>query len=258
MDDKEYQEEYTKAMAALEAEESGAAADVKADATTAAPEVTSEPTETPQPTETKAEPEGETIEQLRERLAAQEKALKDTQRWAHENAAALKRLQQEREAAEREAKKPQILNDIEGLEEAVKYVAEAPKPQDAVNPEQAWLEAISKAHPDVNDLLADQAFYQSVEARRQSAGADWNDPLVAIREITAAKLERAEAVKAQAIEQARKDFEAKQTQKAAMQVPGGHAGAAPAETDQQADMVKRYQTMSDEEFAKEVAKVTGF
>lgn len=257
MDDKEYQAEYDKAMAALEAEEDGKAAPA-----TTEPEPQLEPTPEPQPEPqaepVKAEPQGETIEQLRERLAAQEKALKDTQRWAHENAAALKRLQQEREAAEREAKKPQILEDIPGLEEAVKYVAEAPKPQETVNPEVAWLEAIAKAHPDVNDLLNDQAFYQSVEARRQSAGADWNDPLVAIREITAAKLERAESVKAAAIEQARRDYEVKQTQKAAMQVPGGHAGAAPRETDSQADMVKRYQTMSDEEFAKEVARVTGF
>lgn len=256
MDDKEYQAEYDKAMAELEAEESGKAAPA-----TTEPEPTPEPSPEPQPEPqaepVKAEPEGETIEQLRERLAQQEKALKDTQRWAHENAAELKRLRQEREQAEREAKKPQILNDIEGLEEAVKYVAEAPKPQ-AVNPQEAWLEAITKAHPDVNDLLADQAFYQAVEARRQNLGADWNDPLVAIREITAAKLDRAESIKAQAIEQARKDFEAKQNQKAAMQVPGGHAGAAPRESDPQADMVKKYQTMSDEDFAKEVARVTGF
>jgi hypothetical protein len=258
MDDKEYQAEYEKAMAELEASENGTAAAVTPEATTEASQTPDPATEAqPAPAEPVKAPEGETIEQLRERLAQQEKALKDTQRWAHENAAALKRLQQEREAAEHAAKKPQLLNDIEGLEEAVKYVAEAPKPQE-VNPEQAWLEAISKAHPDVNDLLAEDAFFKSVEARRQSSGADWNDPLVAIREITAAKLERAEAVKAQAIEQARKDFEAKQNQKAAMQVPGGHTGAAPRESDPQADMVKKYQTMSDEEFAKEVAKVTGF
>jgi hypothetical protein len=253
MDDKEYQEEYEKAMAALEAGEEPAAQATTEETPAEQPTETTEPA----PAEPPKEPEGETIEQLRERLAQQEKALKDTQRWAHENAAALKRLQQEREAAERAAKKPQLLNDIEGLEEAVKYVAEAPKPAD-VNPEEAWREAIVKAHPDINDQLADDAFFKSVEARRQSAGADWTDPLVAIREITAAKLERAEAVKAQAIEQARRDFEAKQHQKAAMQVPGGHAGAAPKETDPQADMVKRYQTMSDEEFAREVAKVTGF
>lgn len=244
-EDATYQQEYDAAMAALEDGETATA--------------TIEPESTQRDTDTKAEEitSEDPLEVIRKELEAARKALADTQRWGHENAAEIKRLRAERDAQQHAATRPPLLDEFEGLEEAVKYVAQAPQPT-AIDPQAQWTQAVSTAHPDAESLLSDPDFDRDIRSRASAVGQAWSDPLVAIREITEAKLARAERLKQTAIEAARRDFEARQQKKSAMSMPSGQAGTAPTTQDPDSAMVQRYQTMSDEEFNREVNRVLGF
>lgn len=258
MSDQAYQEEYNKALAALDA-----AANGKTEATTA-PEVKAEPVAEPakepvktdepakQPDSKPADP----VEELRLELEKTKKALKDTQQWGHKNAEELKRIQRDRELAQREASKPPILDANPELEQAIRYVASDPAPQ--IQQEQRlaqWQGAVAAAHPDIEQLLADEEFNKAVIARRDTVGADWLDPIVAIREITAEKLAHTER-------QIGKRFAseaAKLAQKSAMSVPGAGSSAVTTQpTDKALEEANRIMKMSDAEFAKEVRRVKGY
>lgn len=258
-DEAKYQEEYQKAYAALEAAATGQPA-----ATTAQPEVKPEPVAEPAKEEAKAEepakqPEAkpaDPVEELRLELEKAKKALKDTQAWGHKNAEELKRLQRERELAEREAKKPQILEQNPELADAIRYVASDPTPQIHAEDKRAqWAAIVNEAHPGILELPDDDELVQAIAKRVETIGVAWNDPLVAIREITAEKLAHAER-------QIGKRFAAeaaKLQQKSAMSVPGAGTSAVTAQpVDKALEEVKRIQSMSDAEFAAEVRRVKGY
>jgi hypothetical protein len=161
-------------------------------------------------------------------------------------------LRREREAREREAQKPAILDANPELADAIRYVAQDPAPQQqAVDRQSQWAQIIEQAHPGIFTLPDDDELVKALLAKRTPA---WEDPLVAIREITEEKLAFTER-------QVGKRFAAeaaRQAQKSAMSVPSAGAGAGVmAPVDVQLAEVQRIQKMSDADFAKEVRRVKG-
>lgn len=217
-------------------------------ATVDAPEV-----ETPKPEPT----EQESLAELRERVAKAEKMARDNQAWATRLAQERAQERREREAAERAANKPAILDANPELAEAIRYVASDPTPKnDQADAQETWKATIEKAHPGIFDKSLDPELEKAVLKRFDALGEDVQDPLVAIREITAEKLAFAE----RQIGQRFAAEAAKQSKVAAMAMPGAGAGGSSRAMpiDDQAAAVKRFQTMSDAEFAKEVRRVKGY
>jgi hypothetical protein len=252
-DDTEYQREYDKAAAELEAAATATTARgddgkfVKAETAPKVAEVSEEIE--------KAE-EVDPLAELRARLEKAEKIAKDQQAWAtrvsQENAA-IKREQQQRE---REAKKPAILDANPDLADAIRYVAHDPKPQEQADAQrEQFLGIVDKAHPGIFSMDADPELVKALEIRLGALGDAASDPLVVIREITEEKLAHAERNlgKRFAAESA------KLAQKSAMSVPGAGSGSGPkAVPDAALAEVQRIQSMSDADFAKEVRRVKGY
>lgn len=247
----EYQEAYEKEMQRLEAEASGGETKPEAKpATTSAPDDKAE-TKAAEKADEKAKTES--ADEIRARLASVEKALEDTKRWAHGNAAEVKRLKKEAEERKRTETRPAILDANPGLEDAITHVAGTPK----VPPQEQWIDTVARAIPDVEQLLGDPAFHAKAAAKRTELGGDWDDPITAIRELSSIRTEHLNQKSIQvAVEAARKDFEAKAKKRNAMEVPGGSGGKDAGVVDD--DAVKRYQTMSKTEFDKERSRVMGY
>lgn len=258
MTDEEYQAEYKKAAAELEAAAKATTARgpdgkfVKAEEPAPVQEVKPEPT--PEPAKEPAkEPEAKAedpLAELRSRVEKAEKMARDNQAYATRMAQEAAQLRKEREQREREAKKPAILDANPELADAIKYVASEPQH----DPNQMWREAVERVHPGVFTLPDDDELVTAVLAR-QNAGENFSDPLVAIRVITEEKLALAER-------QVGKRFAAeaaKLAQKSAMSVPGAGAGSTVVTPtiDAQLAEVQRIQKMSDADFQKEVRRVKG-
>lgn len=248
----EYQEAYDAEMKRLEA--GTAKPEAKADelevtTTSAAPEAKAEA------------PAGETPEQLSKRLASVEKALKDTQAWGHRNAAEVARLKREAEERAKKEIRPAILDNVEGLEEAIHHVAGAQQqPQTQTVDKDTWANVVSGAIPDIEEFLGDPEFAQKAVERKNAviaAGENWDNPIIAIREFGNLKLDhlRAKAVHG-ATERARRDFEEKQRKLNGMAMPGGSGGKAPAQA--ATDEAARWASMSKADFEKQRAKVLGY
>lgn len=264
MDDEEYQREYDKAAAELEAAEKSTTARgsdgkfVKAEEKPAeepAQEEKPAQDETkqdePKPEEKPKEDDELTV--LRKRFEAQEKALKDTQAWATK--LSQERAQEKREAERRarEAAKPSILDANPELADAIRYVSsdQEAKP----DPQAAWVSTIERAHPGVFSAELDPGLEKVLHARLTALSAeDRADPLVAIREITAGKLEYTERQAAERL----KAETAKAKEKAAMSVPGAGASGSRAAIDPQQADVNRIQNMTPAEFEKERRRVLGY
>lgn len=241
--DEQYQKEYNEALAQL---------DGTAEATT--PE---EPETVPVEAEpeVKADEPQDPLKDLQERLAKTEKALNDTKAWGTKNAQRIAQIERERIEREREESRPGILDANPDLADAIRYVTTDPTPQhQAERQQQTWQEIVQSAHPGIFDLSIDPELEAAVVARREAVGEAWNDPLVAIREITAEKLAFTERQigKRFAIEAA------KQAQKSAMSVPGTGSSASRAAVDPEAEAVQRIRGMSDAAFAAEVRRVKGY
>lgn len=243
----EQQAEYDKEMQRLEAE-AGATPKpgVKADA------ATTSTVKDDAKADTKTDAPTETAEQLSARVASAEKALKDTQRWAHENAAKVKRLEREAEERKRTETRPAILDANPGLEDAIKHVAAPAQPSG----QQEWLQTVAHAIPDVETLLAEPAFFAKAKERQATLGAEWDNPLTAIRELSDLKTEHlSNRNTTLALDAARKDFAEKAKKRSAMEMPGGSGGR---DTQQKVDEVQAVWAMSDADFAKQRNKVMGF
>lgn len=250
----EYDEAYNKEMKRLEAEAGGKSADTttsKAD-DSAKPEKKADDAKTETTDEIKAR-----LDKAERDLQAAQKAIKDTQRWGHESAAKVKRLEKEAEEGKRAATRPAILEANPGLEDAIKHVA-GTRTESEADAKAAWLSTVSRAVPDVEQLLGDQAFHAKASARKAELGSEWDDPITAIRELSSLRTDHLSQKASQAaVEAARKDFDTKSKKRNAMEVPGGSGGKDGADPKGE-DAAKRYREMSKEDFAKERSRVMGF
>lgn len=257
VNDEEYQKEYDKAAAELEA---------AAQATTARGAdgkfAKAEPAQAEHEPEKKPEADPakeevvDPIKVLEERVAKAEKIAKDNQAWATKLAQERAQEKRDREAAERAANKPAILDANPELADAIRYVAHDPAPKDQeATRQQEWQIAVEKAHPGIFDKSIDPELEKAISERLEGLGAEVRDPLAVIREITAEKLAYTER-------QVGKRFAAeaaKQAKVSAMTVPGaGAGGGARTAPDAALAEVERIKNMSDADFAKEVRRVKGF
>lgn len=195
-------------------------------------------------------------EELRKEVEALKKRVADTQSWGHKNATELARLKREAEERKHAAERPAILEANPGLEDAIKHVA-GTRNESEDDSKAQWLSTVSTAVPDVEQLLGDQAFHAKASARKAELGTEWDNPLIAIRELSSLKTEHLSQKNVQAaVESARKDFEQKAKKRTAMDVPGGSGGKG--DTASNDDAVKRYATMSKADFDKERSRVMGY
>lgn len=230
---------YDKEMQRLEAEASGKGVE------------TPSKVEEPAKAEAKTDDGKTEVDALRAKLESLEKSNSDTKRWAQENATKVKRLEKEAEERKRAETKPAILEANPGLEEAIKHVAGTPQPG-----QDNWLQTVARAIPDVETLLSDPGFAAKAQERRSNLGADWDDPLNAIRELTDLKTSHlSNRAVGTAVEAARKDFEAKAKKRGAMHVPGGSGGL---DSSKEVDEAKRWAEMPKAEFDKARSKVMGY
>ena len=225
----QYQKEYDEAMKKLEAGE------------TITPEVVKDEIEKPA--------KSDEIEELKLKFERQEKALKDTQRWGHENAARVANLERERDAQLKNANRPEILDNNPGLEEAIRHVV----PAQAVRNEPDLPYILDNAVPGLNQMLDDKDFQDKFLKARDDSNGGWSDPLVAIRDVTNLVMQN---TREQAIASAQKDFSSKQKKLDAMFVPGGSGSSdAPAK---EVDAAQSVWDMSNADFDKMRRKAMGY
>lgn len=198
-----------------------------------------------------AEPEGETIEHVKARLEAAEKALRDTKAWGTQKAQEAARYRKEQEESQRAAARPQILDANPDLADAVRYV----QADDAVRRDmqaqenaETWQEIIRAAVPDIDDMLDNADFESAIKQRAKNV--DWHNPIIAIREINAEIRQRAIA-QAQAAQQSAKA----DTKRSAAIIPTGGSRQAIKPTTADDDMLRKFQNMSDDEIAREARKI---
>jgi len=201
------------------------------------------------------EPEGleqqepDELQALKEKLEKQEKALKDTQRWAHKNSAELAALKREREQQDYAASRPSILDDNPGLEEAIKHVA-APKEQ---SPNAPLVQVLEQALPELDGLLNEPDFKERfMELRKDSIDTWLDDPLSAIRDISS-QITNYQSEKA--VANAQKDYQTKQRKLSSMSVPGGSGGKG---ISKEVDEAQAIREMSTQDFNKMRAKTLGY
>lgn len=244
----EYKEAYDKEMQRLEAE-AAKPADKPADKPAETPPGDGKPA----PKADEAKPDDE-LAKVRKELETANKRVADTQRAFHENAARIKRLERDAEERKHAETRPAILDANPGLEEAITHIARPAQPEGT--PEQRWLGTVVHAIPDVETLLGDQTFFAAAQARKAELGAEWDNPLTAIREFSALKTQHQSAQQSKAaVEAAQADFRKKAEKRPAMEVPGGAGGRdAPVQTDE----VQKVWAMSDEDFRKQRSKVMGY
>lgn len=256
---KAYDEEYDRAAQALEeaANKATTSRDDQGKFAKAEPEpekVKEEPAKTEEVADPAKPAEPDPLAEIRSKLDATEKALKDTKAWGTKNAQELAALRRESEERKRLENRPPILDANPELEAAIKYVV--PEPEKAPeHPRAAWNETVLKAHPGIFDKDIDPELEQSILKRLEGNQEALEDPIVAIREITAEKLAHAERIvgKRFAAETA------KAREKGAMNVPGaGGGGQQKTAVDTDLEAVNRIANMSSTEFEKERRKVMGY
>jgi hypothetical protein len=242
----EYQDAYDAEMKRLEEAGDTPITSEESTNTEAAPAVEVEE-ETPQPS---VEERIAQLQESNERLAQQQK---DTKAWATRASQEAAQLRREREEEKHQRARPALLDDVPGLEDAIRHTA---RPATA-KPEQHWGDTVAKALPDIEEHLANPEFFKKAEEVRARLGQDWNDPLIAIRELSNARADYLGEQRAfKAVEQARRDHVAKAKKLGAMAVPGGSGKQGAAKTEQ--EEAERIRTMSNEEFEKMKRKAKGY
>lgn len=266
-DDPEQQKEYDEAMAKLEAGDKPTTSRAP-DGTFAKQETTpveaNEPAaeseapkaEAVEPTTDEAKPaEPDPLEELRAKLAKAEKMANDNKSWATKVAQELAEIKRAKELQERAASKPPILDQHPELEQAIRHVVTDPTPQiQQEQRQQEWASIIDRAHPGIFAPDADPELINALVAKRDTPNSGWEDPLVAIRDITAEKLAYTERQLAKKLK-----VEAEQrAQKSAMSVPGQGATVRQSAKPSEQDEAKRIQNMSPAEFEKERRRILGY
>lgn len=255
----EYQKQYDAALAEIDAGTAQATPPQKDEAAPAddqrQPQAEKqEPAETEAPKE-EAPPVVDEAAAAREEIERLKKQVADNKAWATKEAQARAQYQRQLEEQQRAATRPAILDEQPELIEAIRHVVTDPAPQrQAEQAHQTWIQTIETVHPGIFAPDADPELIDVLVAKREASGEAWNDPLVAIRDITAEKLAFAErkAAKLAAAEYATK------AAKSAMSVPAAGGGVARAPANPDADAVNRIKNMSDKDFEAERRKVLGY
>jgi hypothetical protein len=252
--DEEYQKEYDEAAAALDAAaQATTARGADGKFVKAEPEPEKAPEKTPEPTPEPKPEQPDPLADIRADLEATKKALKDTQAWGTKNAQEVARLKKESDERKRQAERPAILDANPELEAAIRHVVPQPAVE-AVDAHAQWNAIVEAAHPGIFDKTIDPELEAALMKRLGALGQQVQDPLIAIREITAEKLAFTER-------QVGKRFaaeSAKLAQKSAMSVPGAGAGSGVmTQPDKDLAEVQRIQNMSDKDFQAEVRRVRG-
>ena len=238
----EYQKEYDKAAAELEAKANGeqkVEIPVKPEAV--------EPAKEPEKVEV------DPLEEIKQRLEKAEKIAKDNQARATRAAQEAAELRREREQAKREANKPAILDANPELAQAIRYVSE--EQANRVEPKAEFRSIVEKAHPGIFNDDIDPELQKTIMARLEVLDdVSRNDPLVFIREVTEGKLAHTE----QLIGKRFAAESAKLSQKSAMSVPSANSSGVRTPPDTALEEVQRIQNMSDADFQKEVRRVKGY
>lgn len=247
----EYEKQYQAAMTELDAGAAPATPPQKEEAASAPAE---KPAEPEAPKDESAPPVDEAAA-ARERIAVLEKQVADNKAWATKEAQKRAQLERQWEDQQRAATRPAILDESPELVEAIRYVANDPAPQrQAEQAHQTWMQTIEAVHPGIFAADADKELVDALVAKREASGEAWNDPLIAIRDISEAKLAFSErqTAKRVAAEYATK------AAKSAMSVPAAGGGVARAPVDPDVDAVNRIKNMSDKDFDAERRKVLGY
>lgn len=227
----EYQEAYQAAWAEL---------DAKAGVTTDPATTDAEAEAAGEEDATEVDPVAKRFEELETKAARQEKALKDTQRAFHASQKELAALRKQREEEARAASRPALLDNVPGLEDAVRHVTQtASEEMTPARLDAVWFDSVQGALPDLEELLNDEGFEKAAAARRDELGDEWRNPIVAIRELGAL---RTQHVMAKAVEEAtaraRADAAKNHKELLALRVPGGSGrGSVERAADKSVDAV---------------------
>lgn len=186
------------------------------------------------------------LEQLRHDLESANKRISDTYSSYQASQERISMLEKTLVERERQAHRPAILDETEGLQEAIKFVAESSDPTD----EDRWISVVARAIPDANELMSDANFASAAAAARSRVGErSWKDPVNAIREIAHLK---AEYLKQKAIEEDRQARNVAVARTDAMTIPGG---SGKIRRDPPVDGAKQIWDMPAAEFEKMRNKV---
>lgn len=194
----------------------------------------------------------ETLDQVRERLASAEKALRDTKAWGTRKAQEAAELRRAQDEAVRQANRPAILDANPDLADAIRHVAQedgARQTNEQQIAAQQWQDTVRAAIPDIDELLVNEDFHVAMQSRAQHP--EWSNPLIAIREINAEIRARA----AFGAQQAAKAAEAEKKRGATVMPSGGAKQVLnPVTADD--ELLRKINSMSSEEFKREVRKIS--
>jgi hypothetical protein len=262
----EYQALYDKAMEDLNnskpVEKEGEPEDVQ----------TPEP-ETPEPetpdTPAADDPLAAKMAEMERQIASTGKALKDTQKWGHGLSTKVKELQKQLETATT-AQRPALLDQVEGLQDAIDYAVNTklPKVEDNIDmpvfedePEKniTWVDTVSAALPDLGAMLNDPDMKAKADALRQSHASEWDNPVAAIRYLSQLRTEHLtqKAVREAIAATSAKHIEAQQ-RKDGMRIPSGGARSASRGSIDLINDADAVRNMTTEQFQKLRSKTLGY
>ena len=264
----EYEEVYQQALKALDEKDEAAA---KPPATTTPPAV-DEP-----PGKGDAEIPGavqERIDTLQLQLDSAVKSQQDTRTWAQGIVQRFRDFQGKMQ--EGGGDKPLLLNDLEGLEEAIEHVITTKgvgqpaddgldypgdgAPVQEYTPEQ-WIGIVHTTIPDMDELMKDADLLKTVEGAKDKMGADWKNPLLAIKAMSDIRSEHLHGKKvADAVKTAIEQYGRTQRRAGDMELEGGGGGPGdsatlPASDNPEVNDAAHWNNMSAEEFEKRRQKV---
>lgn len=189
------------------------------------------------------------LEQLRNDLSAANRRISDTYQSYLSGQERINSLEKALLEQSRQASRPAILDETEGLQDAIRFVAESVR--NDPTEEDKWISIVARAIPEANQLMEDPTFAAAATAARSRVGERaWKDPITAIREIAHLK---SEFLKQKAVESERQTREVSSSRTDAMSVPGG---GGKARREAPVDEAKRIWDMSKEDFLNMTRKVS--
>lgn len=208
-----------------------------------------------------AEAYRQAVADLQTELTSTQKALRDTQSWGRGMSQRLSELQKAVKESRLKGERPALLDDMEGLEQAIQHVLKRGEPEDDLPPipdfedkapaadkvtGKSWEEQIAEAIPDLNSLLNDPELMQEAQAIKARIGKAWQSPAVAVAHLAAMR---------ERYMQSRAQRDGKRLN--GMSIPSSGTGSRPKPAPSSDDQVRQIWTESPEDFRKRKAQVLG-